>query len=80
IRPLQALDAAACLNIAAALERDLPHPIARAFSAAVTAGATAAATQASEVRLDPRGGITGLVRGHRYWLGAPEQAPVPAQA
>ena len=80
IRPLQALDAAACLNIAAALERDLPHPIARAFAAAVTAGATAAATQASEVRLDPRGGITGLVRGHRYWLGAPEQAPVPAQA
>lgn len=76
IRPLHTLDAAACLDIAAALERDLPHPIARAFAAAATAGAT----PASDVLLDPRGGIAGLVRGHRYWLGTPEQAPVQAQA
>jgi Cu2+-exporting ATPase len=75
IRPLRALDAASCLDIAAALERDLPHPIARAFAAAV-----AGPVVASEVRLDPRGGIAGLVQGRRYWLGTPEQAPVQAQA
>ena len=75
IRPLQALEAATCLDIAAALERDLPHPIARAFAAAV-----ARPDMASDVQLDPRGGIAGLVRGRRYWLGAPEQAPVQAQA
>jgi Cu2+-exporting ATPase len=50
-------------EIAAALEHGLSHPIAKAFK--VYGNRTA-----GQVVLDPNGGISGVVGGHRYWIGA----------
>ncbi|HKQ82301.1 MAG TPA: heavy metal translocating P-type ATPase [Steroidobacteraceae bacterium] len=53
-----------CAAIAAALERDSEHPIARAFEQCRTAQV------ASNIRSTPGGGIEGTVAGKRYRLGA----------
>lgn len=52
------------LRIAAALERDSGHPIARAF-----VGHSAHSTQAQEVRAVPGRGIEGVVDGQHWRLG-----------
>jgi len=71
VLPRAGLDAARCSAIAAALERDSVHPIARAFILA-----TPSPLQATELRHEPARGVAGTVEGERYWLGAPEFAPV----
>ena len=68
VLPLAEHDAAACRRLAAALERELAHPIARAL----TAG-TSGLPQAQDIRLQA-GGVSGRIDGRRYWIGAPEQA------
>ncbi|ROH93575.1 cadmium-translocating P-type ATPase [Stagnimonas aquatica] len=74
VRPLAELGDAEALAIAAALEQPLQHPIARALVAA--AGRVAPAT---EVELDPQGGVLGKVAGQGYWLGAPERLGLVAE-
>jgi Cu2+-exporting ATPase len=70
VLPLHTLPAAQCLALAAALERDSAHPIARAF-------AGVAAARAEGIIHEPARGVSGMVDETRYWLGAPEFAPVP---
>ena len=69
--PLAAHDGVSCRRIAAALERDLSHPIARALTAGIED-----APQASNVELKAGGGVSGLVEGRRYWIGPAERAPL----
>ena len=69
--PLAALDAGRCRALAAALERDSPHPIARAFTGA------GAALHADALRAEGGRGVSGTIEGTRYWLGAPSLAPAP---
>lgn len=64
VRPLGTLDAAGCLAIAAALERDSAHPIARAFAGVPTALA------AEQLQHAPGAGVAGTIEGVRYALGA----------
>jgi Cu2+-exporting ATPase len=73
VLPLTERDAGECRKLAAALERDLTHPIARALSAGVTDLPTA-----NVIRLLPGGGVSGFIGGHRYWIGAAAQAPASA--
>ncbi len=72
--PLSGLDAASCTRIAAALEQGGRHPIALALAAA------AAGDAADQVRHEAGRGVSGMVAGQRYWLGAPEYAPFPASS
>lgn len=75
IHPLEALGQPQLLQIAAALERGLPHPIARAFAGQPQAAA------AEDVQLLAAGGVNGTVAGQSYWLGAADQLPqLPAAA
>ncbi|WP_051277853.1 heavy metal translocating P-type ATPase [Solimonas flava] len=53
-----------CLAIAAALERELTHPLAQAFRRYEQN------LPAREVRSAPGRGVAGLVEGRRYWIGA----------
>ena len=56
-----------CLAIAAALETGSEHPLARAIRhKAGTNGLSAV-----EIRNTPGAGLTGQVKGQRYWLGTP---------
>jgi Cu2+-exporting ATPase len=58
-------DEAACLNLAGALEAHSEHPIARALRDA--SGATR--LDASSIENLPGSGISGVIRGQRYYLG-----------
>jgi Cu2+-exporting ATPase len=71
VEVLGPLPSAQCTAIAAALEQGSAHPIAQAFADVAIAGA------ASELRHVPGAGVSGIVGGRRYWLGAAEHAPVP---
>ncbi|HSW14298.1 MAG TPA: cation-translocating P-type ATPase [Solimonas sp.] len=66
VQALAAVDAASCLGIAAALERNLTHPIARALGAAAPLSGAA-----EDVRLE-QGAVTGKVEGRSYRLGMAE--------
>ena len=68
VHPLGALSGEDALVIAAALEQNLQHPIARALVRA--AGRIDPAT---EVELAAEGGVQGRVGDRRYWLGPPER-------
>jgi Cu2+-exporting ATPase len=72
--PLAELDADRCIALAAALEQGSRHPIASAFAG--RAGGVAA----EELRHEAGSGIRGRIGGRRYWLGAPERAPLPHHA
>jgi Cu2+-exporting ATPase len=61
------LDAAGALAIASSLETASEHPLARALAAA--AGPPPA--PAAELRHHPGQGVSGVVDGDRWWLGAP---------
>ncbi|MFA5940564.1 MAG: cation-translocating P-type ATPase [Sinimarinibacterium sp.] len=61
-------DEAECLAIAAALERGLAHPIARAFAKLPETRSASAQKQV------PGRGVEGVVDGHRYSLGVPADA------
>ena len=80
VEPLGDLDVHQALGIAAALEAESEHPIARAFSIAHPAGI------ATAVSVSPGLGIEGLVVGQRWRLGGPDwaaalcAADVPATA
>ncbi len=69
--PLADAGSVRCTHIAAALERGSRHPIAAAF------GACASPLLAQDVRHQAGVGVSGLVDGRRYWLGAAERAPFP---
>jgi len=69
VRPLADLDAARCLALASALERDSAHPIAQAFVAAPTA------LRATGLRQEAGHGVSGVIDGSRYALGVPSRAP-----
>jgi len=69
VMPLAALDRAACLDLAAALEAASEHPVARALVAAAPGGAVA-----TEVRSEPGGGVEGIVAGRRLRIGRPDYA------
>lgn len=60
-----ALDGAACLGIAAALEADNPHPLAQALRDAVAAPCVAEA-----IHFTPGLGVEGWIDGVRYRLGS----------
>jgi Cu2+-exporting ATPase len=64
IEVFSGVDQDRALRIAAALERDSTHPIARAF-----VGRSADSTQAREVRAVPGRGIEGVVDGQHWRLG-----------
>lgn len=64
VEPLAGLDAARCTAIAAALERGLVHPIARAFAGIDGRGVADAQRQI------PGQGVEGTIDGRRYELGA----------
>jgi Cu2+-exporting ATPase len=74
ITPLAGLDAEACTALAAALEQGSRHPIASAFAG------RAGSLVAEDLRHETGSGISGRVAGQRYWLGAPEKAPLPHAA
>lgn len=74
VRPLHALDAERCLDLAAALEHDSVHPIARAFAG------RRAALRAQALRHEPGGGVSGVVEGVGYRLGAPAALPADGAA
>ena len=57
------------LAIAAALERDDSHPVARAIASAC--GATSGSLECEQQR---GRGVHGLVDGRRWWIGSPEYA------
>lgn len=67
VQALGSRSADECVAIAAALERGLPHPLARTI-AAMDQSLNSEQVQQQE------GGISGMVRGQRYWLGAPDKA------
>ncbi len=71
VLPLAEPGIGTCRRLAAALERELTHPIARALAAGVTG-----LPQAQDIRLQA-GGVSGCINGRRYWIGAAEQAPQP---
>ena len=60
------LDAEGALGIAAALEAESEHPIARAFAIAQARG------EATDVQVSPGLGIEGRVAGRRWRLGRPD--------
>src|SRR5262249_27852740 len=64
------LDSASALNIAAALEAHSVHPIARAILAA----SKGRRMSASALTHHAGQGISGVVEGRRWWLGAPSFA------
>jgi Cu2+-exporting ATPase len=66
-RALAEIPPPALQRIAAALERDLPHPIARALSAGHSE------VRAQQLELLPEGGLSGWVDGCCYRLGPPER-------
>jgi Cu2+-exporting ATPase len=79
--PLGALDRAACLALAAALEQSSEHPIARTLRAlARPSGAS------HDVLVVPGYGVEGIVGGRCYrlgrpdWVGALHRQPLPAAA
>jgi Cu2+-exporting ATPase len=74
VRPLHGLDAPRCLDLAAALEHDSVHPIARAFAG------RRAAPRAGALRHEPGGGVSGIVDGARYRLGPPAAMPADGAA
>ena len=57
------VDAEHCTRIAASLEQGSRHPIATAFAG------KSGDLVASDIESVPGTGITGIVDGHRYWLG-----------
>jgi P-type Cu2+ transporter len=61
-----------CLELAAALERDSAHPIARAFAGAGTP------LRAQDVRHAPGRGVAGTIEGARYALGTADPEAVSA--
>lgn len=63
-RALGDVDAARCLEIAAALEATSEHPLARAFARP--------GQPASDIRAVAGAGLEGCVDGHRYRIGTPE--------
>lgn len=64
---LTGLGAGECMTIAAAIESESEHPIARAFQDVPRAGATA-----TEVRTVSGGGVEGRVGARRYRIGTAE--------
>jgi Cu2+-exporting ATPase len=74
--PLGPRSANECLQIAAALEAESEHPIARAFTHIAHQG-----LQARDVQVVAGGGVAGLIDGRRYWIGtrafAAERGPAP---
>lgn len=62
------LDAARCHAVAVALEQAADHPIAQAFR---TEAGAQPALQASELRVVPGAGVSGVVDGVHYRLGSP---------
>jgi len=74
VRPLDALDTPRALALAAALEHDSVHPIARAFAA------VPATLRAGALRHEPGGGVSGTVEGVRYRLGAAAAVPAAGAA
>jgi Cu2+-exporting ATPase len=81
VEPLAGLVSGACLQLAAALESDSAHPLARAIVAAAGAAAAASAsasaadpapatrTRAEAVVEWPGRGIEGMIDGRRYRIG-----------
>ncbi|HKF44272.1 MAG TPA: cation-translocating P-type ATPase, partial [Thermoanaerobaculia bacterium] len=69
------LDPPTALQVAAALEADSPHPLARAIAAAC---GEFLAAKASGVAHHSGAGVSGTHGGRRWWLGAPEFAAGPA--
>jgi len=74
IHTLAGVPAAECAALAAALERALPHPVARAFSE------YASAATASDVLVETAAGVSGRVGGVQYRLGAADAAVLPEAA
>jgi Cu2+-exporting ATPase len=68
------LDPEGAVETASALEAASEHPIARAFEAA----AGGPRETAREPRRHPGEGVSGIVRGVRWWLGSPRFAAGPA--
>lgn len=68
IVPACELSAAECHRIASALESGLPHPVAQALRRDTDA------TTATGIEVTPGRGVSGRVDGHRYRLGAAEEA------
>ena len=73
VRTAGELDRETALSIAAALEAESTHPAARAIGCA--AGEPPAPAQAREDH--PGAGVTGTIRGARWWIGAPDFARGP---
>ncbi len=70
VEPLHGNERAACIAIAAALERGSEHPIAGALRAASPPAETVLA--ARDVVALPGSGIEGVIEGRRYRLGRPD--------
>jgi Cu2+-exporting ATPase len=70
VEALAGVERERCLAICAALERGLPHPIARAFRAYDRGLVVESVTS------EPGRGVDGVVDGEHYWLGAAEGVPV----
>ncbi|MFW6093684.1 MAG: heavy metal translocating P-type ATPase [Pseudomonadota bacterium] len=66
------VDEAEARGLAAALEGGMPHPVARALSAADSASAPFAT--ATDARYRPGEGVTGTVAGRRLFIGRPDRA------
>lgn len=78
--PLRDFDEDGALRIAAALEEQSTHPLARAILDAATRRGISPAL-ATEFELLPGRGATAIVEGRRYWLGSPrflEEQSLPA--
>ncbi|WP_293391424.1 cation-translocating P-type ATPase [Nevskia sp.] len=71
ILPLAGGDSATLVRIAAALERGSRHPLASAFADIATP------LQAGQLTHVAGSGISGIIAGQRYRLGALDAAPVP---
>ncbi len=63
VQVFEAMDAASALQVAAALERDSRHPLARAFAH------VEGAPDATSTRLHPGNGLQGVVEGRTWYLG-----------
>ena len=76
LAPEGSLDASEFEEIAAALEVHSEHPVARALvrnrRAGLLPGHSIMALQATEVTNSPGQGVTGVVNGHRWWIGSAE--------